>query len=210
MIFCWTKPTAPKAGTRNDGRLLLAYIVWHILSSIFVGLDIQIQSKHKPFTIICAGPHIPLAQYWRECQEPSVKATAIPGFQYVCLCQQLFSLQRHPDTTYCTGSLGTNGHISTGQRLARTQLTILLHELVGIYLASTPDFTPLNPKVFGLDAVLNLTAAQSVANDSDGGTTFLVAALLAAFGARFFGVALLIGGKTASGRKRSESSNLVL
>jgi len=119
-----------------------------------------------------------LAPHWAICQDRSVYATASPRFQYVFLCQKMFSLKGRPEATDCAGTL-THGLMPAGQRLARTQLTVFLHELVDIYLASMPGLRPLRPRVFGLNAVLDLPATQSVINPAN--YVFYVASTLLLF-----------------------------
>jgi len=46
-------------------------------------------------------------------------------------------------------------------------MTVLLHELVDIYLVSRPGMRPLRSKVFGLSAVIDLPASKSVINPAN-------------------------------------------
>jgi len=142
-------------------------IVNGVLSGIAIGLGMPDKGQQWRPKIFCTNLRMPsFALHWEVCQDRSVCATASPGYQYVFLCQKLFSLKGLPDATDCAGTL-THGLMPTGQRLARTQLTILLHELVDIYLASTPGMRPLSPKVFGLHAVIDLPATESVINPAN-------------------------------------------
>lgn len=92
-----------------------------------------------------------------------MQATAVLGHEYVVLCPKILELKERPTANDCVGSR-PDGMFSTGQGLARTQVTVLIHELVDVYLATTPGFWPLNPQVYGLHSVLELPATLSVIN----------------------------------------------
>lgn len=141
--------------------------VTSILSTIATGTDIATDGQTFEPTIICASSEMPgLAEQWGVCKSPSIVASARPGFRFVFLCSKFWLLpKRVPDSLDCAGTL-PNGQISTGQELARTQLTVLLHELVSIYTASS-GLTPLHPQVYGLRDVLNLPPNKSYLNSAN-------------------------------------------
>lgn len=139
-------------------------VVHGLLSGIAIKLD-NGQPWHTK--IFCANLDLPrLTPHGKICRDHSVYSTASPRYQYVSLCQEIFRLKERPDATDCAGSLA-QGLMPSGQTLARTLLTILLHQLVDIYLVSMPGLKPLKPRVFGLDAVIGLSASQSVGNPAN-------------------------------------------
>lgn len=138
-----------------------------VLSGIANRLNVPNEGQNWRPKIFCANMNVPkLAQYWQVCRNRSVYATASTRYQYVFLCQKLFSLKALPEATDCAGTL-EHGLEPTGQSLARKQMTILLHELVDIYLPTMPGIRPLRPQVFGLNAVIDLPASQSVINPAN-------------------------------------------
>ncbi|KAL8692230.1 MAG: hypothetical protein Q9218_002706 [Villophora microphyllina] len=142
-------------------------VVTSLLSNIAIGADIPTDGQPFQPTIVCANPDMPeVAQPWKVCQDPNVIASAHPNNRYVFLCPRFWDMRTVPDARDCVGTL-PNGHISVGQMLARTQLTILLHELVDIYLALSPGHAPLKPQVFGLHAVLDLPPDKSSINPAN-------------------------------------------
>ncbi|KAL8627767.1 hypothetical protein Q9189_006536 [Teloschistes chrysophthalmus] len=141
--------------------------VTRILSTIATGGDINFDGQPFEPTIICASSEMPgLADQWGVCQSPSVVASSRPGYRFVFLCPRFWGLlKRVPDALDCVGTL-PNGHISVGQGLARTQLSILLHELVTIYIASA-GLKPLHPQVWALHDVLDLPPTKSYLNPAN-------------------------------------------
>ena len=135
-----------------------------IFAKIALGLNLPHHGKQGKPTIVCANPDMPeIAGHWELCQNPKVKASAAPGKHYVFLCPRVLSLKKVPDSEDCVGML-PDGLYSTGHGLAMTQLSILLHELVHIYLGAAPQ---LEPEINGLHAVLDLPASESVINPAN-------------------------------------------
>ncbi|KAL8704698.1 MAG: hypothetical protein Q9201_002160 [Fulgogasparrea decipioides] len=146
-------------------------VVNELLSQIIAGSPIPNNDRLVKPTIVCVKPNLPYL-----CRDPRVVATSHPGTQYVYLCPNLMNLKMSPDGSNCVATPHYD-LVSTGQGLARTQLTVLLHELVNIYLASRPGFSPLEPEVNGLSAVLALPYTQSVINPAN--YVFYVANIMA-------------------------------
>lgn len=142
-------------------------VVKGVLSGLAIRLNIPNQGQPWRPKIFCANRNMPrLVPHGEICQDRSLYATASRRYQYVFLCQKIFSLKGRPDATDCAGTLA-HGLGPTGQSLARTQMTVLLHELVDIYLVSRPGMRPLRSKVFGLNAVIDLPASKSVINPAN-------------------------------------------
>lgn len=141
--------------------------VTSILSTIANGGDIDTNGQAFQPAIICASSEMPgLADQWGVCQSPSVVASSRPGYRFVFLCSKFWALpKRIPDALDCVGTL-PNGQTSVGQGLARTQLSILLHELVTIYIASS-SLKPLHPQVWALHDVLDLPPTKSYLNPAN-------------------------------------------
>ena len=142
-------------------------LVGGILSSIATGANITRMGQQRRPTIMCATSDMPdIAQEWEVCATPFTQATAILGYEFIILCPTMLELKQWPNANDCVGALASDMY-SNGQGLARTQATILLHELVNVYLATTPGFWPLKPQVYGLHAVLDLPATMSVINSAN-------------------------------------------
>ena len=151
-------------------------IVIGILTKVAEGVDIVVDARSLRPTIVCANAHMPgIAKHLQACKNTLVQATATLGYQYVILCPSFFNLEALPEATDCVGAL-SHDFYSTGQGLARNQMGILLHELVDIYLAATPGFSPSMSKVYNLDAVLDLLPTQSVNNAAN--YVFYVASMI--------------------------------
>ena len=147
-----------------------------ILTKISEGGDIVVGGRSLHPTIVCANAHMPgIAKHLQACHNTLVQATATLGYQYVILCPWLFNLKVIPEATDCVGALGHDFY-STGQGLARNQMGIFLHELVDIYLAATPGFSPSRLKVYNLAAVLDLPSTHSVNNAAN--YVFYVASMI--------------------------------
>ncbi|KAL8738322.1 MAG: hypothetical protein Q9181_000865 [Wetmoreana brouardii] len=146
-------------------------VVKELLSQIIAGSLIPNNDQLMKPTIVCVNPKLSYL-----CRDPRVVATCHPGTQYVYLCPRFMDLKTSPDGSNCLDTLANN-HNSTVQALARTQLTVLLHELVDIYLSSRSGFSPLEPEVNGLSAVLALPSTQSAVNPAN--YVFYVANIMA-------------------------------
>lgn len=140
----------------------------NILWKIALGADIRRDGEYSQPNIVCANSQLSeVAKQAHVCENPGVQATVIPGYRYVFLCQRILDLPRVPRATDCAGAR-SGGHVATGQGLARTQMGILLHQLVDVYLASDPGgMKPLKPQIFGLHAALKLPSTQSVVNPAN-------------------------------------------
>ena len=122
------------------------------------------QESYHP-TIVCANSFMPeIEKFWLHCQESNSKRQAswAIGTQFVVICSRTFSLKMLPEPSDCFKRL-RNGRFHGGQSLARTQLSVLFHELVHLYL----NQSSLKPEVYRLSDIVDLSPADSVKNPAN-------------------------------------------
>lgn len=133
-----------------------------ILTNVATGPNVFIHDQlHQP-QISCANPDLPeLASAWAYCQQtdPAIAAMWMPYTPWIYLCPFVFTEPKFPTEQNCVGVHTPFGY-SSGQLLASTQFSNLLHELVHLYLG--PE--SLRPEVYTLWDVINLTAEESAIN----------------------------------------------
>ena len=121
----------------------------------------ETQSRHP--TIVCANSFMPeIEKFWLHCQGSKRQGSWAIGTQFIILCSRTFNLKLLPEPSDCFRRL-RNGKYHGGQGLARTQLSVLFHELVHLYL----NQSPLQPEVYRLSDIVDLPPADSVKNPAN-------------------------------------------
>ena len=120
------------------------------------------QESHHP-TIVCANSFMPEIEKFRlHCQDSKRQASWAVGTHFIVICSRTFSLKMLPKPSDCFKRL-RNGKLHGGQSLARTQLSVLFHELVHLYL----NHSFLKPEVYLLSNIVDLSPADSVKNPAN-------------------------------------------
>ena len=120
------------------------------------------QGSHHP-TIVCANSFMPEIEKFRlHCQGSKRQASWAIGTHFIVVCPRTSSLKLLPEPSDCFKRL-RNGKFHGGQSLARTQLSVLFHELVHLYL----NQSFLKPEVYLLSNIVDLSPADSVRNPAN-------------------------------------------
>ena len=120
------------------------------------------QKSHHP-TIVCANSFMPeIEKFWLHCRDSRRQASWAIDTQFILICPRTFTLKMLPEPSDCFKRL-PNGKFHGGQSLARTQLSVLFHELVHLYL----NRSSLKPEVYHLSDIVNLSPADSVRNPAN-------------------------------------------
>ena len=143
------------------------YIIKPLLERTATGPNLTLthqneQKSHHP-TVVCANSFMPeIEKFWLHCQDSKRQASWATGTHFVIICSRTFSLKMLPDPSDCVKRL-RNGKFHGGQSLARTQLSVLFHELVHLYL----NQSFLKPEVYLLSDIVHLAPADSVKNPAN-------------------------------------------
>ncbi|KAL8626149.1 hypothetical protein Q9189_008168 [Teloschistes chrysophthalmus] len=130
-----------------------------ILAHVALGTNITVNGKEFQPTIACATPKIPQVKpYWKFCQNHEVRSLHIKRTEHVILCPAMFQQKTAPENKDCARTR-FDGLVSTGQGLARSVMSNLFHVLVQAYLGDH-----LEPELYGIHALLDLGASESVIN----------------------------------------------
>lgn len=120
------------------------------------------QTSHHP-TIVCANSFMPeIEKFWLHCQDSKRQASWAIDTHFIIICPRTFGLKILPEPSDCLKRL-PNGKFHGGQSLARTQLSVLFHELVHLYLSQSL----LKPEVYLLSDIVDLSPADSVRNPAN-------------------------------------------
>lgn len=142
-------------------------IVRTVLTNIALGTNVAMTGLESQPIIICANPDVPVLYPGEaHCKNPEVES--LKAGPYVILCPTLFNPSRKtvPDSNDCVGPL-PNGAYSTGQGLARTTMSVLLHELVHIYVPSSNGGRGQPKEYYGIHAVLDLRGNSALNNPAN-------------------------------------------
>ncbi|KAL9116872.1 MAG: hypothetical protein Q9187_006598, partial [Circinaria calcarea] len=132
-------------------------IVTGVFRRIIAGGNIMVNGQPQHPSITCPHANHPmLREHWKLCE--GMKRFAYHDeSQFVFLCPRTLRLPAYPNVRDCVRRTNSKNR---GISLLETQFTILLHELVHVYL-NRPN---LKPEVYGIFECLELPPEKSVAN----------------------------------------------
>lgn len=131
-------------------------IVTGVFRRIIAGSNILVNGQAQQPSIACLHPNNPvLRPHWNICEKSKMDAFHDES-QYVFLCPSALRLPTYPHSRNCVRA-NTKFNV---QKLVVNQFTILIHELVHLYL-NRPN---LKPEVYGVIRCLELPPEKSVAN----------------------------------------------
>lgn len=138
-------------------------VVINILSKVIAGPSIPVLSKLYHPTIVCVNDVTPgLKEQWDLCRMDRVKAMSSRKSQFVYLCPDFLELKAQPDSSDCGSVVAERTQIQNSH-IEHTQYTILVHELVHMYLeAPNPEL-----EVYGVNICMRLGRTVSVINPSN-------------------------------------------
>lgn len=146
-------------------------LVAGVLKRIVAGANITVEGREWRPTIVCSNPTDPaLLDSWQRCQKTNAHAFH-DGHQNVYICPSSIRMKAYPDSRDCARHPVAKGVMATGQGLVRTLFSILLHELVHLYLGRPG----LRPEVYGIFGCLELGANEAVINS--GSYAFYIASM---------------------------------
>ena len=138
-------------------------VVKRVLTNIIAGDKLSIQGNLYHPTIVCVNDVTPgLKQQWDRCQMGRVRAMWSDRSQFVYLCPDFWELKLQPESSDC-GAVVAGGTQLQGSSIEYTQYTLLIHELVHVYIgAPVPQ-----PEVYGVNIAMRLGRTVSVVNPSN-------------------------------------------
>ena len=130
-----------------------------LFGQISAGANIELPNGHlaRP-TIVCINNH--MEPLWSECKQGHRSASAAENTQWIFLCPIFWLVLLPAPLSFHCGSVDSTSKSIEGPDMTQTQYTVLVHELVHLYLGKAK----LKPEVYHINDCLALPASQAAIN----------------------------------------------